>query len=644
MIGNDLKTPGAWDEGEDGQEVQLWFHRLSEGIKRRRKEEVRWERNENFFDMKHWEQDSDTYVEASGDQVTINKVGSWSKSRRAATAFKNPKAVIRGQNKEAWQQVPVQTTDTQTGQPEVRMVARYQIMEHLLNYLTQQPSFGLKRAGRRAILADHVAYGAVKVGYTAEFEDVKPVDEQQVPIGPDGLPDLSGFEADQTTGELLRDRDNRLIPKGGGPIAEQWFTDWAKYRNLVIDPDGENEFRDHRWVAYEVIRPLKEVKADRLLENTEDLEASGSSYEDERPKPEIDNVSDLDPYVRSYCEQVRLFYIEDFEKKRWIVLADGCGKKLRDIPTPKGIDHSSYVMLRSEEKPGEFYPLSAFTELVPINQEYNIHRTQAVHGVRHSARKALIDKKLATTENMGKLTSPLDNEYVVNDTGQPNEGMVTPVSWPSLPPDLYMVSQQSSKDFDEVGGQPPSARGQQTGGTATEHSIIETHNTLREDDDRNLVAEFYQEIYKKLLDSLQANMTLPQAIAVTGADGQVWQAEIDETMIIGDMDVTVDVSEMKPRNSNIEISRFNQALMNIANAMKVAPAMFINPSATEAILDMYEVKNEPLRDGLVAAGQMMMQMLMMQAQPADEKTPDRGAPENEAQNRAQQGGYLGASI
>ena len=104
MIGRDLKTPVAFDNPE----VRLWFYKLERGIKRRKREERRWEKNYDHEDLKHWNGD-----EGGQDEPTINKLGSWINTRISAIAYRNPRFTLTPVNADGYEPVLVPMIDPQ---------------------------------------------------------------------------------------------------------------------------------------------------------------------------------------------------------------------------------------------------------------------------------------------------------------------------------------------------------------------------------------------------------------------------------------------------------------------------------------------------------------------------------------------------
>jgi len=245
-------------------------------------------------------------------------------------------------------------------------------------------------------------------------------------------------------------------------------------------------------------------------------------------------------------------------------------------------------------------------------------------GMRHSARKIITWEGVLNQTQLDQLTSPADLEVVqLSRTG--SESLASEIMMLSSPPinaDIYRNIELTDRDFNEVGGQPPEHRGVPGSKTATQVNEMAQYSSLREQGQRGRIAAAYRQGYKRLLDSLQANLTLPMAIAIRGAEGELFMA---------DFDVDVDVVEMEPPNTEAEQVRFVQAWQIIGQS----PWLVSEPDMAEAFLDLMRVKNQRLRDSLVTAAQAQMAMLAAPAQPEANGAPP---PQDEAQAIKQQKG------
>lgn len=607
------------------EDMQEWAKKINRGIRKRDPFMWRAVRNEKFVDMKQWSLDGDmceSYdFDDYEDRVTVNKVGSWLNSRLSGILPKMPRAVVRPTNRDGYTPVEILAVDPRTGEEEVRQVPRYRVMENTLNFILNQPSFGFDRTVRRFGRDGLLGYGAIRVGYDPRFRDANEDEFERDENG--------NVIVDPATGEPIR---GELLD------VDQWFAERVSYKRVVIDPDGDEEFRSHAWVAMEFIEELDSVKKDKRFSGTSKLSATAQDKKDYLQYHAL--PPDWEDYEAKESNEktlVRYFEIIDLVNKKKIVLAEGHDRPLMEEELPEWVDHSDYVFFRPVEKTDEFYPKPPMTDMIPINQEYNIFRTMLMRGQRAGVQRKFFSRKDALNEyNKEQLESPKDLEVIEVD-GDPN-GILFPAPIPQMGQDFFAYGSQIPRDFDEVAGQASAGRGASGADTATEAAIIEQGSNLREDDMRAQLADALREVFKKLLDSIQANMEMPMVIAIDGRDGMAYQAKINPELIKGDYDVTVDVEEMVPTNSLMERAQFTQFLA-------VLPAIPVQLRAkrvfVETVAGMFKVKNSMLIDDMVEAAQQEIQAAAQMAQSKNAQGGVPTVPGSQEQMAEQQFGQMG---
>jgi hypothetical protein len=634
-----VKMPsGDRDEG-----VDRWFRCLDRGIQARELEEKRWDANEQFEDMNQWNGDV-----GEGDEVTVNKLGSYIRTYRAQIAFNDPRAKVTPRTADGWEpiQVPVlgpggvPKTDPMTGEVVVREVVKAKVRQELLNGLLSAPMHNTQQVNSRLVKSGLLGWGCLKSGYEPTFcTDVEPDGDQKIQVNEDGTLNLDPFERNAVTG-MVEVSGDRLIRRDRIPMYEDFFIRWVPYRNMIIDPDGGNEWADHSWVCEEVWRPLDEVKDDPLFENTDDLRESG--YRKEKPdglmdwKPTGGQWGDAtDDAIKSESKMVRLFEIYDLVNERLIVLADGHGKYLRDEEMPAGVVDHPYSDFRPNEIIGKFYPRPIGTDLCPINQWYNIARQMELRAMKRSTRKIITRKGALDIGNMEQFTNDDDMAVVEVDTrGHVDlNTAIIPYTPPVVSEAIYRNSAMIARDFDEIGGISEAGRGNATGGTATETNVMEAYSGKRVDFDRKVLAECWRRAIKKLNDSLDANMTVPRAVMLEGSDGQAFVGVVDRDLIAGDFDVDIDVEDMAPANSGLEAAQLLQFLQIVGQNWAIVGDEVL----AREFLAKFGLRNERLVQALVKQAQMQMQMAMAAAAPPPNPNAPPPASEADAVSQAAAG-------
>jgi len=99
--------------------------------------------------------------------------------------------------------------------------------------------------------------------------------------------------------------------------------------------------------------------------------------------------------------------------------------------------------------------------------------------------------------------------------------------------------------------------------TAYEASKISGGGEIRKGDRRSLVADFMAGIGHKLLQSMQSNLTLDNAIEIAGEIGKQWKT-INRDSISGDYTVGVEIGSLSPKIPELERQELMQVFQFIA--------------------------------------------------------------------------------
>ena len=641
MIGDKVNFKQSGDMEDD---VRAWFYKIDRGIDARSDVEDRWSINEAFADMCQWSDDGLTFRPGNYDEPTINKISSYISTSRAALFFKAPTVKRSPTDASGWEPVTVPRLGAD-GQPvqgpngvQAKTFPRYILREKLLNSIISKPLFNLPDTIARVIQAERLGYGAAMVGYAPTFGTApeKDTDSDEITINDDGTLDLEGFHTHPLTGLPIIGDNGKAIKTHHLPVWEEWFIDWVHYRRIIIDPDGGNDFMKHRWVALEEVRTLEEVKADPLFKNTKDLQATGTllrerQKEKNKKRDTYDSLQGLAD--RDDLKTVRLFFIFDKVKDRMIVLADGHGKALFDEPMPLGITDSPLCFYRTNEIISDvesFYQRPKVTELIPLVSENNQLRRMAFLYAKRAVVKILAEKGMFPPEEADKLSNDVNMELVYYEKkGQyAADKAATMLTPPPLSMDVWNTLRANAGDFDEISGQGAASRGKMSTETATAVQQRGTYEAARYDYDRLVLKRFLIECFKKLDDSIDANMTVPRAVQLIGDDGQAFVGLVDRDMIACDGDIDFDVEDMAPVDGEAEAARTIQFIQVIGQN----PWIAANEAVLRGFTNKLKIKDENLISQLPLLAQMQMQAAM---QP---KVPNAAPPQDEAMAMQQSGG------
>lgn len=578
-------------------DMKKWRYRINRAIKKRKPHAEQWKLNEDYISLERFKKrDQQIFL----DVPAKNKTRAFINNRVASFVFKNPRFILTPSTPMSSDIIQVQTIEN--GQQIVKEIQKHRVAEAILNFIIQQPSFGADRVCRRMAKASLVSMGVAKVGFKADFGNGYETDEKYLfnedtlsfPTDP-GLDD--GRDDNGVPTNLIPSSDGRPFPIQ--PLTEKWFWDWMPAKQMLYDYNSGVEFYDHDWVACEYHLPLKEIKESEEF-NEKAREAVVAVADD---GTEMNPFGDDD---EEYSAMGRIFVIHDNENDEVLIMADGGTEFLKRGEFPKGVQHSPYVNLRPDEEQEGFYPHPVTTDLRPINQEIDRWHLLDLQGGYENIPKWGYREGDIEDDQLDALFSPIPNEAIKFKKTAPDDlrHSLRSIERSTTPPDHYMRLQRLEQDFDEIAGQSGESRGVGSTNLATGVAAIEHHAQIREDDHRTQLAAALNEMGKKTLDSLQANMTKDQAVTIVGEDGESFVSEVSREMIQGDFDVSVGVEDMMPRSSNTELSQTIQ----MATVFGQYPLLGADEAVSGVLLDKAHINAPGIRKGLANMAKMSLQM------------------------------------
>lgn len=585
--------------------VATWEWRISRGLKLREEEEKRWRENMAWEDMRGVDP---AEKDPLADKITINKIGSHIANRIPSIMYKAPGFTLQPEHPDGLRDVAFDLVGIEADAEQQTKWPAYKMNEATLNYLVRQPSFEWRQNLRLSLRSAFVGYAAMKTGYAPDYEGTLFADEH------------------------LKDADGRVVMKDGDPVPavrDKWFSKWMPFWRLILDPDGENSLRDHRWIACEYLFTIDELKKNKAVKVPKDLKGTCMTYkfkEDDttdasmvagidaagvyRPRQSTDEEYEF--------QMVRVFEIFDFVEKKLLWLAEGADKPLRNSPLPPGIDHSPYTIMMPVPRLGKPYGRPPVSDMIPLTKEYQLARGSLQTALRHVNRKWLVRKGSFDPANLLRLKSPLDNEVIETEETAPWDQIIHLVPQHGVDGQMFGYIQNIAHDLDEMGGAPASAR--ERARTATAISSIDSQSAIRDDDMREQFSVFAAEIGKKLLDSVQQNATSEDYVRIAGTKAPLF-IKMDPENLVGDYDVSVNVQEMMPRSSGLKM----QQVVNLLTLFKGDPWLASDPVLVEELLDLAEIRSPRLRDALSAvAAKQAAALLQPQAPPGQAPPPKPG--------------------
>jgi len=423
--------------------------------------------------------------------------------------------------------------------PEFRSGA--ELSESVLNYYTRRNK--VKKEFRLATLDAIFLFGVLKMGYDPIFRK----NDRKGKYVKYGF-DENGKEIlliDPDTGELMVEPDELLIK-------ENFFMKRVSPRNMLFDPEPKNFIEDQTWIGEDIIERLDDVKDNELYKNRDKVKethlanketfymAGNQSYQDE---------------IQNDLKRVRLIKLYDFRDEVYRVYADGQQDEsigfLFEDDIDKSIKMHPYSILKFNEIPDEFVPLSDLEVLEGPQDNYNLGISILSSHVKKFIRKYLFETgAFKDDDEREKMLEAIECMVEMNKGGAEK---VVPAPVPTVEPDLYQYIDRNLQAFWMTAGRTEQERGTvERRKTMFESSQIEKYGQLRNQDKVSLVEDWAVESAEKLLDSLQGNLRLPIAVEIAGELGKYWETDLTRERIQGEMDVSIALGSTTPKIPEFE--------------------------------------------------------------------------------------------
>jgi hypothetical protein len=415
---------------------------------------------------------------------------------------------------------------------------------------------------RLAILDAFFLFGCIKSGYIADLE--------MNPNFKRALKDESGaIVIDPNTGEISIDSREDIV------TGEKFVARRTSPASLIFDIEAGSCFDDGRFIIQVLNKPLEEVKKDKKCSNTADLEANYSVKLGLGLSPDAlakDEYLGLEDDLR----RVVLYEIYDIENDKLKVLAKGHKKYLRFDDMPNGVDKHPYSFLVFNDVPDEIYGVSDLRSLKSPQEEVNKGRAMIMAHAKRFGRKFGYIESLIDEDAIENLKSGEDGVlFKVKEL--PLEKVIEPLKDAPLDAAVYANFSQALVDFREVGGATEQDRGVvERRKTAFEASKMTEASSVRKQDRKSLVEDFACEVGNKLLQSMQANLTLQDAVKIGNKGYEQDWVQVDREAIKGNFNVTVELGSMVPKLPEFERQDFVMALQVIAQFPPKMVEMYVN--------------------------------------------------------------------
>jgi hypothetical protein len=460
------------------------------------------------------------------------------------------------------------------------------IAEAVLNYLWRHYDFQdqFRLAVKDFVIMGH---GWLKVGWryhektytrqpsTDEMQgqlDQANAELTQVAASPVGLPEA---------GEMPTPTDLEEV-QHTGPIQDIEVTDDDPFVERVspfdvyVDPEATLP-TNVRWIAQRIVRTLDEVHNDPMYDSRARNKVSADlSMTVDRDDTRRDDYQ----YDGDDTERVTVWEFYDIAQDSWCIFTEsGEGFLRKPEPMPYSYGHP-FVMFRNYEIPDEFYPMGEIEQIVPLQEEINKTRTQAVDARKNFIRKFIARTSFLNDRNRQAIQSDRDGEIIlVDDDNAPLQEVLAPAPSLSFDPNIYNLhSNQVQQDLQTVTGLSDYQFGQMpdTRRLATEASIVEGATNARSSFKLAQIEKVLSVVGRHLLMVCQQYLEATKVARIAGPGGEML-FEFTAEDIEGEYDLAVEAGSTQPQNDQLR----RQDAMALFNTLAPFMGTVIDP--TEAI-------------------------------------------------------------
>jgi len=514
-------------------QVTIWKERIKLGIKWRErtsgKNDSQWTRFKQFFRGDWW---GDAYKTADiqfspqtqlEEYVPTNRMFAYVRALLPNIYFRNPGIYV--------------AKGMVAPGPDGQLVDDRQIVQDAADYLKRE--LQLKRVIKKTVLTTLLTgTGFVQIGFGSQF--------------------IADSSDEVLTGNRLGYASNI---KPGLP--------WIKNINPsdVVVPWGCKDFQDTPWCAVRAWRRIEDVRVDPLYRHRDKFTAtakpdtSGDKTRGETGKP---------------SNWVELWEIRDLQTGQLLILSDGSDRYHYQDEDVLQIEHFPLHMLGFNEDPDTCWNISDLKIMEPQQLELNDVRTHEAAYRRRLLSEILADPSAIVDEKTLNRLGDAANAAKVVMVNKPRENIMQLTT--SIPPDIAAAGERIDSDIRfEVGFSRNQAGELATGRrTAKEVSVADRSSQLRNDERRDITADFVGVVMNSVLQSSFKLMRETVVKRITG--GRMWHVR-DPAMLPYDLGLEINAEETR----QLDRAGVADGLLALHERLRVDP--IINPVAlTEMVL------------------------------------------------------------
>jgi len=321
---------------------------------------------------------------------------------------------------------------------------------------------------------------------------------------------------------LLNALDEALVGPGGEQLTEpdqlmseevyRW--QWVQASRMLLPDEGPDRSR-WTWIAEEIEMPLDDAKQDPAFPAHLRTQLVSNGRLDEM-RPQFHYVPGQEDAAPEMFRYVECWDVSNERRYAWAEgqLFEGF---LINETMPDGVEDHPYALFMPLPILGPIpspYPKPLTTDWLPLQQQYNIIRTQQIEGGKRAARKLGYDDNTFpdADEAQKYLSSPQDMQAVkLNDTAHP------PVPLGDIPQsaDVSRNIPYLLADWQRVTGATGTRLGNPDADTATEAVMAEQSANVRDSEMRTKINEWLAEAGRKMLQLVQQTLTLDLWVQIT---------------------------------------------------------------------------------------------------------------------------------
>jgi hypothetical protein len=522
-------------------QVKEWQERIKLGEAFRQPHEDKWMRFIGYMQNKF----IDVMPANQADYIGVNLVHPMVKVIIPSIYSKNPDVVV----------VPRQEKYQQ---------AAYD-MQKFIRYIFRE--IDLKTEVKLTILdALLCGHSWIKTGFATQFEAIEEEKEKKQTLIDYALSIMGVASSEEEEDNYSEENKQRYAAAPNEKIVQErpWALRTSPFRMVV--PAYSQRPEELPWIAEQIVMPMIDLENHPDWDLPKDLSPSTDVYKLLQKRgtsiSQSGTISDKDLQYKVMYE------VWDLREGCIYMISDN-DEHCYDFKTNeyRFLDsRHPYVMLKFNDVPDEFYPLSDVEPWEPQLLELNQTRSQMVNHRKRYNRRYVYSEGVFTTEELAKLEKG-DDGSVIATSADDARTAVMPVQDAALPPEAYAVEQRVKADITEISGITTYQRGNTSQGakTATEAAIVEGQSRNRNDERLDVVTTFVGRITKNIASISQKFMTQDLVFPIIGEGAISWVQLNDDRTLAGDFMFEVTYGSSVPINPDVDRQQFNEFYQLTAN-------------------------------------------------------------------------------